>query len=93
MGLNLKKKIIRLGYAEKNVFVYPEKVILDAIKNEGLTDDAWGYKAPTCIWVYIDGEENEAIWRHIRPSMTGVEVAFYNPNELERVHYYIVEKD
>ena len=86
-------KKIRLGYSEKIVPVYPEDTILDAIKDEGLADEAWGYKTPTCIWVYVDGQEKDSVWRGIKPSLTGVEVAFYDNSKLEEVNYYIIETE
>lgn len=90
---NMKIKTINFGYKEMNVPVYNEQEILDAIKKEGLGNDAWGYKTPSCIWVYVDGQENEDVWKDIKPSLTGIEPSYYyDSNKIEFVNYYIIEK-
>ena len=89
----MEKKKIRLGYSEKTVPVYTQEEILDAIRREGLSDDAWGYKGVgyVCIWVYRDAQENDDVWRNIHPSLTGIESAFYDGRKLEKVNYYILD--
>jgi hypothetical protein len=91
---NMKTKEIRLGYKDVTVSVYSEHEILQAIEKEGLVDYAWGYKTPTCIWVFVDAQENEDVWKNITPAFTGVEPCYYyDSNELEFVNYYIIEKN
>ena len=90
----MKNKEIYLGYKAVTVPVYPENEILEAIEKEGLVAYAWGYKTPTCIWVYVDGQEKDEVWKDIKPSLTGVEPYHqYDCNALEFVNYYIVEKE
>jgi hypothetical protein len=88
----MTEKKIRLGYSEMTVPVYTEKEILEAIEKEGLVGYAWGFKTPKCVWVYVDGQENNEIWDKIKPSMNGIEPCnFYDSNKLQKVNYYMLE--
>ena len=89
----MEKKTIRLGYAQLTVPVYTQEEILDAIEKEGLADEGWSYKGSGyfCIWVYADAQENEEVWKDIKPSFTGIEPAWYDHKQLEKVNYYILD--
>ena len=90
----MKTKEMRLGYKDATVPVYKRQEILEAIEKEGLVAFAWGHKTPNCIWVYVDAQEDEEVWKNITPSFTGIEPCYYyDSNELEYVNYYIVEDD
>lgn len=90
----MTEKNIRLGYSELTVPFYTEKEILEAIEKEGLVAYAWGYKTPKCIWIYVDGQELEDVWKDIKPSLTGIEPCYYwDSNKLEKVNYYMLEEE
>jgi hypothetical protein len=90
----METKEIHLGYKTVTVPVYKKQEILQAIEKECLVSFAWGYKTPTCIWVYVDGQEDEDVWKDIKPSFTGIEPCYYyDSNKIEFVNYYIIEED
>ena len=75
----------------KEIPVYKEEEICDAIEAEGLVSDAWGKKTPRCIWIYNDAMEKHEIWDKFPSPLRGWEAAHYDSNCLESVTYFIVE--
>lgn len=73
-----------------NVPKYDPCDIFDAIQKEGLCAYCYGFKTPTCIWVYIDGMEKEEVWDKFPPSLKGYEQAFWDNNKLEEVAYFML---
>ena len=71
--------------------LYKENDILKAIEDEGLVKEAWGYKTPNCIWIYIDGMEKDEVWDKFPTPLTGLEVGFWENDVLEPVKYFLLE--
>ena len=70
---------------------YKEKDILKAIKEEGLRDNAWGYKTPKCIWVYTEAMENKNVWKRFKSNLFGFEKAARNKDCIDTVTYFLLE--
>jgi len=70
--------------------LYNQEALLNAIKEEGLSNDAWGYKTPCCIWIFTDGMEKKEIWDKFPTPLTGYEQASWNRNCIERVTYFLI---
>lgn len=71
---------------------YIEEQILNAIKEEGLVPEAWGYKTRGCIYVFEDGMEKDKVWDKIPTPLRGFEQAAHDRNVLEPVRYFIIGK-
>lgn len=69
---------------------YNEQDIIKAIEDEGLVDDAWGYKTSSCIWVHTEGMEKNEIWEKYPTPLHGFEQASWNGNYLERATYFLL---
>jgi len=70
---------------------YSEQDIIKAIEDEGLVDYAWGYKTPTCIWIYTDGMEKDEIWEKYPTPLHGFEQANWNEKYLEPASYFLLQ--
>lgn len=71
--------------------LYNHEALLDAIKEEGLSYESWGYKTPYCIWIYTDGMEKKEIWDKFPSPLTGYEQANWDRNCIERVTYFLIK--
>lgn len=69
---------------------YNEQDIIKAIEDEGLVDDAWGYKTPTCIWIYTEGMEKE-IWEKYPTPLHGFEKSSWAEGCLEPASYFLLQ--
>lgn len=70
--------------------IYNQEVLLDAINEEGLCNNSWGYKTPYCIWIFTDGMEKKEIWDKFPSPLTGYEQASWDRNCIERVTYFLI---
>ena len=70
--------------------LYNEQDIIKAIEDEGLVDRAWGYKTPSCIWIYTEGMEKNEIWEKYPTPLHGFEQASWNGNYLEKATYFLL---
>lgn len=73
--------------------LYNHEALLDAIKEEGLSNDSWGYKTQYCIWIFTDGMEKKEIWDKFPSPLTGYEQASWNRNCIERVTYFLIQEN
>lgn len=71
--------------------IYKEKEILDAINQEGLVSEAWGYETPYCIWIFNDGMEKEEIWEKYHSPLNGFKPSLWDSGIIEDVTYFILE--
>lgn len=74
-----------------NIPVYKKEDILKAIEDEGLCDDAWGYKTDNCIWVYAEGMEKAEVWEKYPTPLMGIEKSIWNSQVLDVVAYFLLE--
>lgn len=70
--------------------IYEESQILEAIKEEGLVRNAYGYKTSKCIYIYTEGKEKKDIWKDLKTPLHGFEPSHYDSNQLEPVDYYLL---
>jgi len=70
---------------------YNEQDIIKAIEDEGLVDNAWGYKTSTCIWVYTEGMEKDEIWEKYPTPLHGFEISERNGDCLEPASYFLLQ--
>lgn len=71
---------------------YTEEQILNAIREEGLVPEAWGYKTRGCIFVFEDAMEKNEVWDKMPTPLIGFEQAAHDHNVLEPVRYFIIGK-
>jgi len=72
--------------------VYSKETILEAIKKEGLSDDAWGYKGDT-IYIYEDAMEDDTIWDKLPTPIEGWEITSYDSTKIEKVKYFALKEN
>lgn len=82
MNTNLLKEAIK----------YNVRDILDAIEQEGLCKNCYGFKTPTCIWIYTEGMEKSEIWDKFPSQIKGYEQSFWDNNQLAEVTYFLLLK-
>ena len=81
-----------MSWKRLNIPVYKKEVILDAIKREGLVDEAWGYETEYCIWIYTAGMEKRNIWKEFPTPLHGYKcAAYYDSKQVDEVTYFILE--
>ena len=77
----------------ENAPKYNPEDILKAIKSEGLCSYCYGFKTPTCIWIYTEGMEKDEIWDKFTSPLKGYEQAFWDNNKLIEVTYFLLDRN
>lgn len=75
---------------KNHIPTYSEEEILQAIQDEGLAREAYGYKCPGCIFIFSEGKEKDEIWDKYPTPLHGYELAHWDANTIEPVDYYII---
>ena len=83
--------INNMSWKKREVPTYKKEVILQAIKDEGLVDYAWGYKNDACIWVFTDGMEKHEIWDKLPTPLHGFEIAHWDGKLIDDVTYFLLD--
>ena len=70
---------------------YKLETIMKAIRKEGLGDNAYGFKTPSIVYVYVDAMENDEIWDNLPTPLAGFELAPWDVSQIEAVKYFIID--
>lgn len=90
----ISKKIYIFAVSKIKVMQIPTyklETIMKAIRKEGLADDAYGFKTPSIVYVYVDAMENDEIWDKLPTPLTGWEHAPWDVSQIEDVKYFIID--
>jgi hypothetical protein len=74
-----------------NIPVYKLEKIMKAIRKEGLADNAYGFKTPSIVYVYVDAMEKNEIWDNLPTPLAGFELAHWDVSQIEAVKYFIID--
>jgi len=90
----ISKKIYIFAVSKIKVMQIPTyklETIMKAIRKEGLADNAYGFKTPSIVYVYVDAMEKNEIWDKLPTPLTGWEHAHWDISQIEAVKYFIID--
>ena len=70
---------------------YTLEAIMKAIRKEGLADNAYGFKTPSIVYVYVDAMENNEIWDKLPTPLMGFEYANWDVSQIAAVKYFVID--
>lgn len=90
----ISKKIYIFAVSKIKVMQIPTyklETIMKAIRKEGLADNAYGFKTPSIVYVYVDAMEKNEIWDNLPTPLAGFELAHWDVSQIEAVKYFIID--